>query len=371
MKVYLPTTVLDAAKERIERIYREFPTVVVGFSGGKDSTVLFHLALEVARKLDRLPLPVLWLDQEAEWQATVEAVERVMTHPDVQPFWLQVPIRLFNATSPNEPWLHCWSEAERDRWMRDRHPLALTENVYGTDRFHEMFAAVFKHHFGKQPAAYLAGVRTEESPARFVALTHNATYKGITWGKVLDRKRNHYTFYPLYDWSYTDVWKAIHEHAWPYNRIYDEQFRYGIKVKDMRVSNLHHETAVHALFYMQEVEPDTHARLTQRIGGIDAATKFGKDDFFVTDLPFAFASWREYRDYLLEHLVSNPDWRANLRNHFDRMDPLYSDALGDLYYRMCIQSVLTNDWEGIKLENFERRPDVYVIRKRLQGREVY
>ena len=37
-------------------------------SGGKDSAVLFNLAMTVAKERNRLPLKVFWLDQEAEWK---------------------------------------------------------------------------------------------------------------------------------------------------------------------------------------------------------------------------------------------------------------------------------------------------------------
>jgi predicted phosphoadenosine phosphosulfate sulfurtransferase len=42
--VYLPKTVLEAAKERIRYLFDEFPVVVASVSGGKDSTVVLELA---------------------------------------------------------------------------------------------------------------------------------------------------------------------------------------------------------------------------------------------------------------------------------------------------------------------------------------
>ena len=45
--------VLTAAKERISYIFDNFDNIVVSISGGKDSTVLAHLALTEAHKRGR------------------------------------------------------------------------------------------------------------------------------------------------------------------------------------------------------------------------------------------------------------------------------------------------------------------------------
>jgi predicted phosphoadenosine phosphosulfate sulfurtransferase len=372
LRYYLNKTVLEAARERIAFIFDEFEDVVVGYSGGKDSTVIFHLTLDEARKRGRLPLKVLFIDQEAEWQATIDLMRTVMLHPDVEPFWLQVPIRLFNATSTEEEWLECWSPGDEARWMRPKEPYAIGENVYGTNRFGELFNAFFRHHFPDRRACLIGGVRTEESPSRMVGLTHLPKYKFVTWGKTLT-KGLHWTFYPIYDWAWTDVWKAIHEHDWPYNRIYDYQYSRGMPVQDMRVSNVHHETAVKALFVIQEFEPETYARLTQRIGGVDMAGKMGAADFFVHKLPFMFKDWEEYRDYLLEKLVAE-EHQDKFRKHFKRQIRYYEGHLGDKLFKAQVQSILTNDYHCTKLKNFDNRPDSVGIRKRVrlarEAREV-
>lgn len=369
MKIYGKQNVFDAALDRIRWLFDEFPNVICGVSGGKDSTVVFHLTLMVAKEKGRLPLKVMFLDQEAEWEATIDQVREIMENPDVEPMWFQIPIRLFNATSTQEHWLYCWDENAKERWMRPKETYAYTENRYGTDRFGEMFEAIVAKEFPGTPTCYIAGVRTEESPTRFVALTGAPTYKWATWGKKLNERRKHFTFYPIYDWSYTDVWAAIHKNGWSYNAIYDAQHNYGLAIKDMRVSNVHHETSVHSLFYMQEVEPQTYVKLTQRIQGIDMAGKMGTADYFVRELPFMFADWAEYRDYLVEKLIEKPDWLASFKKEFARQEALYGDTdVAEEMRRNQINSILTNDWEHIKLANWERRPQIYNIRREKQGK---
>ena len=354
-------------------IFNEFENVVVGFSGGKDSTCTLHTALIVAEEMGRLPLKVCFVDQEAEWQAVIDYVRDVMNDPRVEPIWIQAPIKLFNATSPENPWLRCWDVEEKDSWMREQEPDSIKVNKFGTERFKDIFAGIIKYLFPKQRACYLSGVRTEESPARFIALTNSATYKHITYGKILSRRWEHYTFYPLYDWSYTDVWKAIHDNSWQYCKVYDYYYQYGVPLRNMRVSNLHHETAVHALFFLQEIERETWGKLTNRLSGINTAGKMGEKDFFgPKNLPYMFESWKEYRDYLLIHLITDKVRRGEMGEKFSKIDEHYKDfsALDELH-KVMVSVILTNDYYYTKLDNWERRPAINVWRNWSSGKITY
>ena len=69
-KILIGENVLRAAIARIEWIFETFPSVCLSFSGGKDSTVLFHLVAEVARRRKR-HFSVLFIDWEAQYQCTI------------------------------------------------------------------------------------------------------------------------------------------------------------------------------------------------------------------------------------------------------------------------------------------------------------
>jgi predicted phosphoadenosine phosphosulfate sulfurtransferase len=359
-KILLKNNVFDESLGRIRRIFDEFDNIIVGFSGGKDSTVTLNMSLIVAREKGRLPLKVLFLDQEGEWLATIEEVKRVMYNPEIDPIWLQIPFKLFNATSFKTHWLQCWEPGSD--WIRPKDPIARTENVYGTDRFGELFAKIIDKEFNGASACYLAGVRAEESPMRYRGLTGGLTYKDITWGKKLDDKKGQYTFYPLYDWTYIDVWKAIHDNDWSYCSIYDAMYQYGVPLNDMRVSNLHHETAVRSLFILQELEPENYARVCARLEGVDMAGKMSFDNFFCPKvLPFMFSGWKEYRDYLLENLITDPEWKKSFAAKFESMVEKYGD--GDDIHKKQITSILTNDWEFVKLNGLPLKPDQHAKKK--------
>lgn len=381
MKLYLEKNVFDAAIDRLNWIFDEFENVVVNFSGGKDSTTILNLALRVAEERGRLPLPVLFIDQEAEWQSVIDYIRQVMADPRVEPRWYQVPIRLFNATSNTEPWLMCWEPGKE--WMREKEPGSFHDNTFGTDRFKELFDAILKATYPSSPAVNLTGMRASESPARLQGLTTYETYKGATWGRRLNVELGHYNLCPIWDWTDTDVWKAIHSNGWPYCPIYDAYFRYGVAFNRMRVSNLHHETAIHVLYYLQEIEGETWEKLTARLAGISTVGQLQSGAFIPKELPGMFADWREYRDHLIENLIVDPAHKARFRTEFARQDGYFKEGAEDFCAggkgrdvakalgRNQVAQVLTNDFEMTKWRSFATAFSGHMKKGRTQGRKLF
>lgn len=351
MKFFTGQNVFDAALERIRFVFDEFENVVCCISGGKDSTVVFELCMQVAREKGRLPLPVFFLDQESEYAATIEIVREIMYHPDVRPLWVQAPFRLYNAASNTDHWLKVWDPEHPEKWMREKDPISIKENTFGVDRFADMLHAVVAKTFEGQRVADISGVRCEESPARRLTLTTKARYKWVTWAAARIKGR-HYSFFPIYDWHYTDVWTAIIRNGWKYNRVYDLMYAHGIGVRAMRVSSLIHETALTALYDVQEFEKDTFDRLADRVAGVHSVAKMARD-CFPKELPFMFRSWLEYRDFLLDKLIDEK-YKPSFRKTFAANDKFFVGypQIEKKYLMACIASVITNDWEFIKIDDF-------------------
>jgi predicted phosphoadenosine phosphosulfate sulfurtransferase len=246
-------------------------------------------------------------------------------------------------------WLDAWEPAKADLFMHPQDPIAITENTFGTDRFYELFGAVLRARYGDQKCVGMSGVRAEEARTRFMGATQAAIYKWLTWGgggKGADA--NQTVLYPLYDWTYLDVWKCIHEHGWPYAAIYDHMWMHGGHPLNMRVSNLTHEHAVGELFILQEVEPDTYERLTQRMEGVHMAATLGPQ-YFPSELPFMFERWGEYRDYLLDHLV-DAEYRPFMRHMFFMMDRRTPPGYWtEFVHKSHCRTIMLNDVEGKSL----------------------
>lgn len=371
MRILTGNSVYEEAIKRINWLFDEFENVTVSFSGGKDSTVILQLTLKVAEERGRLPLKVIFIDQEAEWTATIDYMKIIMYDARVDPYWMQVPLKLLNATSNISNWLHCWEKGVEDKWIHPQDPISKKENKYGTDRFAQLFTAIINTEFKDVRTANIGGVRTQESPARYLGLTSQETYKGVTWGKQLNKELDHYTFYPIYDWGYKDVWKYIVDNNFPYCKLYDTMYQYGITINNMRVSNVHHETAVGSLYFLQEVDPVVWGRLTARISGINTTGHLKKESITVPDeLPPMFASWFEYRDFLLRKMVSDKNHVHEFRKHFDTYDEIYAaPKINKAYCMTCISAILVNE-PLTKLANFRTRSEIRHYRAYLAGRRV-
>ncbi len=336
--IYLENNVFEEALERIRFVYDNFSDVIVSMSGGKDSTVLFNLALTVAKEKGRLPLKVFWLDQECEWQSTVDYMESIMTREDVKPYWFQIPFDFTNSLSAKNNFIRLWDESAQDKWVHPRHPLAITENPSKFNRFHDLVENLCNYCTDDENVALLVGMKINESFNRRTAITQGRyTYKGQTWCKK-PRDKVH-TFWPIYDFSNEDIWTAIAKNHWTYNKVYDWQYQKSVSNKDMRVSALIHETSWHAIEFLQEFEPKTYERFVKRVAGVSTFNhSFDMGDIIPRELPFAFSSWQEYRDYLLVN-ITKPEYWDLFKRRWKNQD-------GDEWYKVHVKEIIINDIDG-------------------------
>jgi predicted phosphoadenosine phosphosulfate sulfurtransferase len=328
--------VLEATIKRIEILFDNYENVQLAFSGGKDSTALFHLVNAEATKRNRKFI-LYFQDQEAEYQGTIDFVEWAMSQPNVIPMWYQVPIFMTNAASHQQLFLWAWGENEE--WVREKHPMAIhsIEKMY-PKRFHKFNLWVGQNlRFLPGESVSIIGLRAEESPdRRFVMFGEDSD---LFW---LRRKNKPHKAYPIIDWKYTDIWKYLIENKLKYNRVYDKMYMMGGNLKYFRVSNLVHEKAFRCLTDLQELEPETYNRLEKRLKGVHTAAIYGKENliYSIKSLPENFKSWREYKDFLLTSI--HPDLKRIFEYQWLRLQNVDDEDC----FKYMVKRILLCDWEG-------------------------
>jgi predicted phosphoadenosine phosphosulfate sulfurtransferase len=349
--IYLEKNVLEASKERISMVFDEFENIYVSVSGGKDSTVLYQLALNEAVKRGR-KINLFFLDQEVEYESTINLMRTMMSHPKVNPLWYQVPLYLTNATSYSNEFLCAWGEGEE--WIRPKEDISI-HSIDGD--YPKRFYLFFDWFEQQQPegSAFLIGIRAAESLNRFRAVTRNPGYKDIKWS-TKTAKKNSFRFHSLYDWGTGDIWKYIDEHDVPYNTIYDKMFanNYSIYNTTMRVSNLVHEKSYSCLTDLQALEPETYEKVVKRLPSTHCAAKYAKEPTIYSSdkRPEAFKTWKEYRDYLLETAPISKQRKDRFVKRFD------GQPQDEYTYRQQCKQVLINDWENNIPINIRKRKKV-------------
>ena len=308
-QVYISKNVLDSARERMVYVFDEFENIVVSISGGKDSTVLSHLALSEANRRGR-KIGVFFLDEEVVYDSTIKQIEYILgLYPEnTIPLWLQIEFNLTNATSLSEGQLMSWEKGKHKIWMRSKHPQTIqhkpwdmaSETVRDKNKGFGFYDALENFQNSRENTAFLVGLRATESPNRWRAVSKNPGYKNVFW--CTKQKNGNVSFYPLYDWNFHDIWKYIYDNKLKYSKIYDFMYKKGMGIQEIRVSSLIHEKSFKALVDLPEFEPKTYDRLLKRVKGISIGNLYGKDSKMLraSKLPKNFKTWIEYRDFLLE-----------------------------------------------------------------------
>lgn len=345
IKIFGDKNVYEAAIERLNFLFDEFDDISVAVSGGKDSTIALFMTLEVARARGR-GINMFFLDQEFEWQGSVDLIREWTKIEGVTTYWLQAPLIMYNSNSALVPYVEIWGEERKDEWMREKEPNSMHVRFSPKVRFNETASEYVKWRRdvtgGK--ACTITGMRAEESLNRFRGTTGGLTYGDKTWGRK--DGENAYTFHPFYDWTFRDVWKYICDNEIKYNPVYDQMYQLGVPITNMRVSNLIHEYTT-ALLYLQEIEPKTYERLTVALPGIGTRAKFA-EDFIPKKLPDTFTTWKEYRDYLVETIVA-PEYRDGFKKVW--MKQADHDDIHRMQCIECIKSDVTHTINRDKTNN--------------------
>jgi predicted phosphoadenosine phosphosulfate sulfurtransferase len=361
--------VLDAARLRMETIYQQFDEVVVSFSGGKDSTAVLNLAIEAARKYNRLPVRAIFFDEEAIAWETEDYVRRVSQTPEVQLDWYCIPIRHRNGASFEDGFWFPWANEEQDKWVRPMPPEAITE-VPGLDLdsdagrapIDELISYICPPGNGK--VATVLGIRASESLTRLKAVT--ARGREYAWMQHPSKHTPWITkCYPVYDWRTEDVWTAPAQLGWDYNQYYDILEMCGMGHNQQRCAPPYGDEPLRSLHLWQETHPDLWDKMVVRVPGAAAAARYANTELYAAYEPLVLRPGQDPTDYIKELILSHatPEMqnaaaeaaRRIIKMHYNKTtEPIAVNArhhYSGVSWRMVAKAARTGDLKRRTLVN--------------------
>jgi predicted phosphoadenosine phosphosulfate sulfurtransferase len=288
MKRLLGINVFEAAQQRINYSFDNFEKVYLSFSGGKDSSVMFHLTMMEAKKRNK-KVGILIIDLEAQYKSTIEHIEEMvaMYKDNIDLHWLCFPLLLRNAVTVFEPRWTAWDEEKKDIWVRQKPKLAAKCEDYPfyqpNMEFEELTVLFGLWYAQGKTCAGLIGIRADESLNRYRTVT------------VFDKKmhgNNRYTtyigdnlfnVYPIYDWKTEDIWRFHSKFKnLSSNKIYDHMHKAGVPISQQRLCQPYGDDQKKGLWLYHILEPETWFKLIARVNGANSGALYVQESGNIT-----------------------------------------------------------------------------------------
>lgn len=280
-KQKIDKNVYDAAVDRINWTFDNFEKVYVSFSAGKDSTVMLHIIVDIARERNR-KIGCLFVDLEGQYKYTIDHAEKTFKeYADViEPYWCCLPIALRNAVSVYQPKWQCWNPDKREDWIRELPIDSISDEKYfdffTRDMEFEEFVPLFGEWYSDgKSCACMVGIRADESLNRFrtIASKTKTTKCDKQWTtKVTD---NVFNVYPIYDWRTKDIWiyHAKNKDK-SYNKLYDYMHKAGLSIHQARICQPYGDDQRRGLWLFHLIEPETWAKIVARVNGANSGALY-------------------------------------------------------------------------------------------------
>lgn len=329
LKRYTDINVLDAAKRRISYTFDKFENIFISFSGGKDSSVMFHLVMEEAVRRNRV-VGVMLIDFEAQYKNTSDHAQEMFDRyqDNIDLHWICLPMKLRNAVSNYQPTWTCWDPERKDDWVR---PLPRHDGVKSKPEdypffvpgleFEEFIIMFGEWYGGDKPTAAFVGIRCDESLNRFrtIAIADKETVGGHRWTTRVED--NLYNIYPIYDWKTQDIWIYNRVTGNSYNKTYDLMHQAGLPLGHQRLCQPYGDDQRKGLWLYHILEPETWYKIVARVNGANSGSLYIKETGNVTGnnkitLPEGH-TYKSFCNLLLSTLpeVSRDHYVARFKTH--------------------------------------------------------
>lgn len=305
-KKLVDQTCYELAKIRIAHAFDIFDEITVSFSGGKDSTAVLELALEEAEKRKRLPLRVIFYDEEAIPFQTVDYVERRRQDPRINLEWYCLPLELRNACSQDHPFWYSWAPEDKDKWVRPlpkgaitSHPLLDKLEIKDRPGWPEFVPALANKNGS---TGFMLGIRADESLSRFWQVA----------GREIDNYIINFApgvakILPIYDFRTEDVWTAPAKFGWDYNRAYDLMEMLGVSPPSQRCAPPFGEEPLRGLWIFAQAFPEIWDKMLYRAPGVAAAARYAHTELYGFGGKIVKPSGVKWSTFIYETLKEHPD----------------------------------------------------------------
>lgn len=287
--------VYERTKERIDFMYREFETVLLSYSGGKDSHLVLELLLDGWDRPARKnhydgQIHLMHVDDEFVFPETEEHVLKYAKRPEVKMWWCCLPIRYTNSLTDKKKFWKPFDPEKKDVWIRDPpyeeaeeiddfelvtpdHPAIDKRFVPGKTK-HKDLPGIIWDSPEDWPINSATGVRADEAMYRYQSIMQQGKWSGLPKDAEYDPNKSHrpgtVISKPAYDWTDHDLWHAFYtfDH-WECNAAYDKLAQMGIPPSKMRTAHPYGPEAVNNAAYkrVRYMWPELYEKARCRVEG--------------------------------------------------------------------------------------------------------